>query len=399
MEPEKQLEIIKRGMDRLIGEEELKKKLALSNESRRPLRVKAGFDPTAPDIHLGHTVLIQKLKNFQDLGHQVVLVIGDFTGMIGDPSGTSETRKPLTREEVRRNAETYKIQVFKILDEKKTEVVFNSEWIERLTTADLIGLAGRYTVARMLERDDFQKRYREGRPIAIQEFLYPLIQGYDSVVLRADVELGGTDQLFNLLVGRDLQKDFGQEPQIVLTMPLLEGTDGVQKMSKTLGNYIGITEPPGEIFGKVMSITDELMTHYYELLSEVGSERLEEIKQGKVHPRDAKEELAFEITERFHGKIEAEKAREGFKSLFVNKELPEEIEQVEVKSDGKRMRLANIMVKAALAKTTSEAMRLIVQGGVRIDGKRVKDKKAEVETDNGFLLQVGKRSFKRVKFV
>jgi tyrosyl-tRNA synthetase len=399
MEPEKQLEIIKRGMDRLIGEEELKKKLALSNESRRPLRVKAGFDPTAPDIHLGHTVLIQKLKNFQDLGHQVVLVIGDFTGMIGDPSGTSETRKPLTREEVRRNAETYKIQVFKILDEKKTEVVFNSEWIERLTTADLIGLAGRYTVARMLERDDFQKRYREGRPIAIQEFLYPLIQGYDSVVLRADVELGGTDQLFNLLVGRDLQKDFGQEPQIVLTMPLLEGTDGVQKMSKTLGNYIGITEPPGEIFGKVMSITDELMTHYYELLSEVGSERLEEIKQGKVHPRDAKEELAFEITERFHGKIEAEKAREGFKSLFVNKELPEEIEQVEVKSDGKRMRLANIMVKAALAKTTSEAMRLIVQGGVRIDGKRVKDKKAEVETGNGFLLQVGKRSFKRVNFV
>jgi tyrosyl-tRNA synthetase len=399
MEPEKQLEIIKRGMERLISDEELKKKLALSNESGRPLRVKAGFDPTAPDIHLGHTVLIQKLKNFQDLGHQVLLVIGDFTGMIGDPSGTSETRKPLTKEEVRQNAETYTTQVFKILDEKKTEVVFNSEWIERLTTADLIGLAGRYTVARMLERDDFQKRYREGRPIAIQEFLYPLIQGYDSVVLRADVELGGTDQLFNLLVGRDLQKDFGQEPQVVVTMPLLEGTDGVQKMSKTLGNYIGITEPPGEIFGKVMSITDELMGHYYELLSDVGPERLEEIKLGKLHPRDAKEELAFEITTRFHGKSEAEKAKARFKSLFVNKDLPEEIEQVEVEIDGGRMRLANLMVKAAFAKTTSEAMRLIDQGGVKIDGERVKDRKAEVETDSGFLLQVGKRSFKKVKFV
>jgi tyrosyl-tRNA synthetase len=399
MEPQKQLEIIKRGIERLISEEELLKKLTLAKGAGRPLRVKAGFDPTAPDLHLGHTVLIQKLKNFQDLGHRVQLVIGDFTGIIGDPSGMSETRKPLTREEVGVNAETYKTQVFKILDREKTEVVFNSEWIERLTTADLIGLASRYTVARMLERDDFQKRYREGRPIAIQEFLYPLIQGYDSVVLKADVELGGTDQLFNLLVGRVLQKDFGQEPQVVLTTPLLEGTDGVQKMSKTLGNYIGITEPPGEIFGKLMSITDELMVRYYELLSDVGPKRLEEVKAGRVHPRDAKEGLAFEITARFQGKNEAEKARAGFKSLFVKKESPEDIEKVEVKSEGERMWLAKVIVKAGLSKTTSEAMRLIAQGGVGVDGARVKDKKAEVPTAKDLVLQVGKRHFKKVRFI
>jgi tyrosyl-tRNA synthetase len=399
MEPQKQLEIIKRGIERLISEEELLKKLTLAEGAGRPLRVKAGFDPTAPDLHLGHTVLIQKLKNFQDLGHRVQLVIGDFTGIIGDPSGMSETRKPLTREEVGVNAETYKTQVFKILDREKTEVVFNSEWIERLTTADLIGLASRYTVARMLERDDFQKRYREGRPIAIQEFLYPLIQGYDSVVLKADVELGGTDQLFNLLVGRVLQKDFGQEPQVVLTTPLLEGTDGVQKMSKTLGNYIGITEPPGEIFGKLMSITDELMVRYYELLTDVGRKRLEEVKAGRVHPRDAKEGLAFEITARFQGKNEAEKARAGFKSLFVKKESPEDIEKVEVKSEGERMWLAKVIVKAGLSKTTSEAMRLIAQGGVGVDGARVKDKKAEVPTAKDLVLQVGKRHFKKVRFI
>jgi tyrosyl-tRNA synthetase len=366
MKPEKQLEIITRGAERLVSEEELTKKLKVSYESESPLRVKAGFDPTAPDIHLGHTVLIQKLKNFQDLGHQVILVIGDFTGMIGDPSGTSETRKSLTRDEVNANAETYKAQVFKILDMEKTEVVFNSEWIERLTIADLIGLASRYTVARMLERDDFQNRYRDGRPIAIHEFLYPLVQGYDSVVLRADLELGGTDQLFNLLVGRALQKDFGQEPQVVLTMPLLVG----KKMSKTEGNYIGVTEPPSEIFGKIMSISDELMSHYYDLLmvddpeKKVDSERpffygRKSYTQVYLHPKEAKEHLAFELTARFHGKEAAEKAREGFRSLFVKKELPEDIEEVKIAKDGEEMWLPRVMADAGLAKSTSEAKRLI----------------------------------------
>lgn len=397
MKPEKQLEIIKRGTEGLVSENELLEKLASAARSRRPLRVKAGFDPTAPDIHLGHTVLIRKLKNFQDLGHRVVLVIGDFTGMIGDPSGTSETRRPLTRDEVVANAETYKAQAFKILDEDKTEVVFNSEWIERLTTTDLIGLASKYTVARMLERDDFQKRYRDGRPIAIHEFLYPLIQGYDSVVLKADVELGGTDQLFNLLVGRALQKDFGQAPQVVVTMPLLEGTDGVQKMSKSLGNYIGITESPKEIYGKVMSISDALMVRYYGLLTDVDSERLERISSGGVHPREAKDELAFELTARFHGKEEAERAREGFRLLFVKKQTPEDIEEVSLKSGGERMGLARVIVDI-FSGSTSEAMRLIAQGGVRVDGERVTDKRAEVPTDKGFLLQVGKRSFKKVRF-
>lgn len=270
MTPREELERIKRGADTVIGEDELLKKLAKASETGVPLRVKAGFDPTAPDLHIGHTVLIQKLKAFQDLGHQVVLLIGDFTALIGDPTGKSETRKPLTPEMVKENAETYRTQVFKILDEDKTEVVFNSEWMEKLTSSDMISLAARYTVARMLERDDFSKRYKGGRSIAIHEFLYPLVQGYDSVVLKADVELGGTDQLFNLLVGRDLQREYGQEPQAVLTMPILEGTDGVQKMSKSLDNYIGITEPPSEIFGKVMSISDELMIRYYELLTEIG---------------------------------------------------------------------------------------------------------------------------------
>ncbi len=435
MKPEKQLEIITGGAERLVSEEELTKKLKVSYESERPLRVKAGFDPTAPDIHLGHTVLIQKLKNFQDLGHQVVLVIGDFTGMIGDPSGTSETRKPLTRDEVNANAETYKAQVFKILDMEKTEVVFNSEWIERLTIADLIGLASRYTVARMLERDDFQNRYRDGRPIAIHEFLYPLIQGYDSVVLRADVELGGTDQLFNLLEGRALQKDFGQEPQVVLTMPLLVGTNGTikpsklpigaeavrppgatitmelmgKKMSKTEGNYIGVTEPPSEIFGKIMSISDELMSHYYDLLmvddpeKKVDSDRpffygSKFYTQVYLHPKEAKEHLAFEITARFHGKNEAEKARAGFKSLFVKKELPEDIEEVKIAKDGEEMWLPRVMADAGLAKSTSEAKRLIKQGGVKVDGMRVSDPEGEVKTDKILLIQVGKRTFKRVGF-
>ncbi len=399
MDPERQLKILKRGVVDLISEQELLERLIRSVETGRPLRVKAGFDPTAPDLHLGHTVLIQKLKHFQDLGHHVLLLIGDFTAMIGDPTGRSETRRPLTEEEIRRNAETYKEQAFKILDRHRTEVVFNSEWMGRMSAAELIQLAARYTVARMLERDDFSKRYRQGQSIAIHEFLYPLIQGYDSVVLRADVELGGTDQLFNLLVGRTLQKENGQEPQVVMTMPILEGTDGVQKMSKSLGNYIGITEPPTEIFGKLMSISDELMVRYYELLSEATEERIEAVRRGEVHPRDAKQALAFEITARFWGRREAERALDAFRKLFVRKELPEEIEEVRVKPEGGSMGLARLMVCAGMAKSTSEAMRLISQGGVRVDGERVTDRRAEVPTDRALLLRVGKRNFKRVSFV
>ncbi len=399
MDPERQLKILKRGVVDLISEQELLERLIRSVETGRPLRVKAGFDPTAPDLHLGHTVLIQKLKHFQDLGHHVLLLIGDFTAMIGDPTGRSETRRPLTEEEIRRNAETYKEQAFKILDRHRTEVVFNSEWMGRMSAAELIQLAARYTVARMLERDDFSKRYRQGQSIAIHEFLYPLIQGYDSVVLRADVELGGTDQLFNLLVGRTLQKENGQEPQVVMTMPILEGTDGAQKMSKSLGNYIGITEPPTEIFGKLMSISDELMVRYYELLSEATEERIEAVRRGEVHPRDAKQALAFEITARFWGRREAERALDAFRKLFVRKELPEEIEEVRVKAEGGSMGLARLMVCAGMAKSTSEAMRLISQGGVRVDGERVTDRRAEVPTDRVLLLRVGKRNFKRVSFV
>ncbi|MBI5885966.1 MAG: tyrosine--tRNA ligase [Deltaproteobacteria bacterium] len=319
MDIKRQLEIIRRGTVGVTSEPELLKKL----QSGRPLRVKAGFDPTAPDLHLGHTVLMQKLKHFQDLGHNVLLLIGDFTAMIGDPTGKSETRPALTKEEVVANSKTYTSQAFKILDEKKTEVVFNSEWMERLTPGDLISLASRYTVARMLERDDFKKRYDEGRPIAVHEFLYPLIQGYDSVVLKADVELGGTDQLFNLLVGRDLQREYGQAPQVVITMPLLEGLDGVRKMSKSYGNYIGITEPASEIYGKVMSISDELMLRWYELLSDAPSGRIADISGGLLHPKQAKEELAFELSARFSSKAEAEQAAAGFKALFARKETPE----------------------------------------------------------------------------
>ena len=397
MDPKKQLELIKRGTSGIITEGELLKKLATSAAKGKPLRIKAGFDPTAPDLHLGHTVLIQKLKHFQDLGHHILLLIGDFTGMIGDPTGKSETRKPLTREEVKANARTYTAQVFKILDERKTEVVFNSEWMERLTAVDMVSLASRYTVARMLERDDFQKRYAEGRPIAIHEFIYPLIQGYDSVVLKSDVELGGTDQLFNLLVGRELQREMGQEPQAVITMPLLEGTDGVQKMSKSLGNYIGITEPASEIFGKVMSISDTLMIKYYELLSAAGADRVEEIRAGAVHPRDAKVALAFELTERYWGTPAAEKAREDFNNLFRKREVPEVVEEA-VLSAAEGTGIAKALVAAGLAPSTSEARRLVEQGGVKVDGAKVTDWKTELPNDKAVLVQVGKRFFKRISF-
>ena len=397
MDPKKQLELIKRGTSGIITEGELLKKLTNSAAKGKPLRIKAGFDPTAPDLHLGHTVLIQKLKHFQDLGHHILLLIGDFTGMIGDPTGKSETRKPLTREEVKANASTYTAQVFKILDERKTEVVFNSEWMERLTAVDMVSLASRYTVARMLERDDFQKRYAEGRPIAIHEFIYPLIQGYDSVVLKSDVELGGTDQLFNLLVGRELQREMGQEPQAVITMPLLEGTDGVQKMSKSLGNYIGITEPASEIFGKVMSISDTLMIKYYELLSAAGADRVEEIRAGIVHPRDAKVALAFELTERYWGTPAAEKAREDFNNLFRKREVPEVVEEA-VLSAAEGTGIAKALVAAGLAPSTSEARRLVEQGGVKVDGAKVTDWKTELPNDKAVLVQVGKRFFKRISF-
>jgi len=399
MDIKKQLEIIKRGAVDLITEEELVEKLRHSVKTGKPLRIKAGFDPTAPDLHLGHTVLIQKLKDFQTLGHHILLLIGDFTGMIGDPTGRSETRKPLSKEEVLKNADTYKEQVFKILDKEKTEVVFNSEWMEKMRADELVELAGSFTVARMLERDDFSKRYKEGRAISIHEFLYPLIQGYDSVVLKSDVELGGTDQLFNLLVGRTLQKESGQSPQVVITMPLLEGTDGKEKMSKSLNNYIGITEPPSEIFGKVMSISDELMARYYTLLSGKPMEYIDDIKSGIIHPRDAKEELAFELTARFHGSEAAEKAKEGFKKLFVLKEAPEDIEEVRIKGRvGEKKWLPKVMVEAGLAKSTSEAIRLIEQGGVRRDGERVKDATIEILSDSTSI-QVGPRKFKKIIFV
>jgi tyrosyl-tRNA synthetase len=398
MDAKAQLERIKKGSVDLISEDELLKKLESSILKKRPLRVKAGFDPTAPDLHLGHTVLIQKLKVFQDLGHQVVLLIGDFTAMIGDPTGKSETRKTLSAKEISTNAETYKTQVFNILDLNRTEVVFNSTWMDKLKSSDMIELAARHTVARMLERDDFSKRYKGGRPIAIHEFLYPLVQGYDSVVVKADIELGGTDQLFNLLVGRDLQRDYGQEPQAVLTMPILEGTDGVQKMSKSLDNYIGITEAPSEIFGKVMSVSDELMQKYYELLVDLPEEREKALKSGEVHPKEAKMELAMELTARFHGTEAAEKAKEGFDSLHKKKEIPDEIEEVSIAATGADMGLATIIVGAGLAKSNSEAMRLIKQGGVSVDSEKITDPKAAIDTKNPILLKVGKRFFKNVSF-
>ena len=395
MKAGEQLGLIKRGVDTLIGEEELVKKLGAGKE----LRVKAGFDPTAPDLHLGHTVLIQKLKTFQDLGHHILLLIGDFTAMIGDPSGKSETRPSLSREQIETNAKTYTDQVFKILDREKTEVVFNSHWMDKMTAAGLIELSSRHTVARVLERDDFRKRYSEERPISIHELLYPLIQGYDSVVLKADIELGGTDQLFNILVGRTLQKDYGQEPQSVLTMPILEGTDGVQKMSKSLGNYIGITEPPSEIFGKVMSISDEMMVRYYELLSTVDGDRLADIKAGKAHPRDAKADLAHELTARFHGATEADKAREGFDSQFKKGKIPEEIETRVLEIDGPSVPLPVAMGRAGLTGSTSAARRDITGGGVKVDETKVTDVGFELAAGGEYLVQKGKRHFLKIKVV
>ena len=392
---EESLALIKRGSDELLIEAELVEKL----KSGRPLRVKAGFDPTAPDLHLGHTVLINKLRHFQDLGHHVMFLIGDFTGMIGDPSGKNAARPPLSREQVLENAKTYQEQVFKILDPDKTEICFNSQWIEPLGASGMIRLAAQHTVARMLERDDFAKRYRNGQPIAIHEFLYPLCQGYDSVAMKADVELGGTDQKFNLLVGRELQKHYGQSPQCVLMMPLLEGLDGVNKMSKSLGNYVGISEPPREIFGKLMSITDELMWRYYELLSfrsaaEIADLR-SEVGDGR-NPRDAKVMFAQEIVARFHGAAAAEDALADFEARFKQGAIPDDIQEVALQAVEGGLPVVQVLRLAGLTASTSEAMRMIAQGGVKIDGEKVADKEVVIPVGASHVLQVGKRKFARV---
>ncbi|HRP98226.1 MAG TPA: tyrosine--tRNA ligase [Rhodocyclaceae bacterium] len=389
------LDLIKRGADELLVESELVERLA----SGRPLRVKAGFDPTAPDLHLGHTVLINKLRHFQELGHQIMFLIGDFTGMIGDPSGKNATRPPLSREQILENARTYEEQVFKILDAEKTEICFNSTWMEALGAAGMIRLASQHTVARMLERDDFAKRYASGQSIAIHEFLYPLCQGYDSVAMRADVELGGTDQKFNLLVGRELQRHYGQPSQCVLTMPLLEGLDGVNKMSKSLGNYIGISEPPREIFGKVMSVSDELMWRYYELLSfrsaaEIAQFR-QEVEQGR-NPRDVKVLLAQELVARFHDQRAAADALAEFEARFQRGVLPEDLPEVVVTVGASGLGIAQVLKQAGLTGSTSESMRMIEQGAVRLNGERVDDRAALLQPGQTVVLQVGKRKFASV---
>ena len=389
------IQTIRRGSDELIVEEELAKKLATG----RPLRVKLGLDPTAPDLHLGHTVVINKLRDFQSLGHQVQFLIGDFTGMIGDPSGKNQTRPPLSREEILANAQTYKEQVFKILDAERTQVLFNSEWSDKLGAEGMIRLASRYTVARLLERDDFSKRFRGGQPIAVHELLYPLMQGYDSVAMKADVELGGTDQKFNLLVGRELQKDYGQEPQCVLTMPLLEGLDGRDKMSKSLGNYIGIAEPPREMFGKLMSISDQLMWRYLELLSFQSAATIErwkaEVRDGR-NPREIKVAFAKEIVARFQGRPAADAAQEEFEQRFRHGVLPEDMPEVTLQAPAEGLPIAQLLKLAQLTTSTSEAMRAIEQGGVRIDGERVSDRNLRLPAGRTLTVQVGKRKFARV---
>jgi tyrosyl-tRNA synthetase len=400
LRPEKQLEIIKRGTVEIIVEGELFQKLEKSYKEKRPLKVKAGFDPTAPDIHLGHTVLLEKMRQFQELGHEVIFLIGDFTGMIGDPSGRFETRIPLTKKDVLKNAETYKKQVFKILDHEKTHVMFNSEWLTKMDVMDIVRLGSMQTVARMLEREDFRKRFENQQDITILEFYYPLFQAYDSVHLKADVELGGTDQKFNILMGRTMQRRMGVEEQIVILMPLLEGLDGVNKMSKSLGNYIGITEPPKEMFGKVMSITDELMLRYYELLSHISMEELdslkEGIKSGKIHPKHAKETLAMEIVERYWEKEKALKAKEEFDHIFKEKGLPDEIPVVELEWEEAEMWVPKIMKLSGLTNSTGEAIRLIAQGGVMIDSRRYKNPDGKL-VKGSYLFKVGKRRFMRVK--
>lgn len=391
---EESLEQIKRGSDEILVESELRTKLSRG----KPLRIKAGFDPTAPDLHLGHTVLINKLRQFQDLGHEVLFLIGDFTGMIGDPTGKNTTRPPLTRDEVIDNAKTYEEQIFKILEPSKTLVMFNSSWMGDMNAASMIQLAAKHTVARMLERDDFSKRYKSGRPISIHEFLYPLVQGYDSVAMKADVELGGTDQKFNLLVGRELQKQYGQESQVILTMPILEGLDGEQKMSKSLNNYIGINEAPDQMFGKIMSISDDLMWRYFELLSFRPMAEVEafkqEVQQG-ANPRDIKFQLGEEIVARFHSQSDAAKVRQGFIDQFSGGALPENMPEVELSAEGGRIPIPNLLKDAGLTKSTTESRQMLKQGAVKIDRERVSDDKYQV-TPGHYVVQVGKRRFAKV---
>ena len=391
---DEQLLEFRRGAQEILLEDDLKRKLSRG----KPLRVKAGFDPTAPDLHLGHTVLINKLRQFQDFGHEVIFLIGDFTSLIGDPSGRNATRPRLTPEEVQENARTYERQIFKILDRKKTIIDFNSRWMSAMNAAGLVEIAAKHTVARMLERDDFAKRYRAGQPIAVHEFLYPLVQGYDSVALKADVELGGTDQKFNLLVGRQLQEAYGQEPQVVLTMPLLEGLDGVQKMSKSLGNYVGIDEQPNDIFGKLMSISDELMWRYYELLSFRSSAEIAELRRQVAegrNPRDVKFELAKEIVERFHDQRAAQAAHADFIARFQQGQLPAEMRKVTIEVGPAKIKIANLLKEAGLAQSTTSAYRLIDQGAVRLGGDKLSDRDRLIG-EGTYIVQVGKRDFAEV---
>jgi tyrosyl-tRNA synthetase len=393
---EEALATIRRGADEILVESELRDRLAAGAR----LRVKAGFDPTAPDLHLGHTVLLNKLRQLQALGHKVLFLVGDFTGMIGDPTGKNATRPPLSAEDVARNARTYIDQVAKILDLNQTEVVFNSAWMNTMTAADMVKLAATHTVARMLERDDFGKRYRNNQPIAIHEFLYPLVQGYDSVALKADMELGGTDQKFNLLMGRELQKHYGQRPQVILTMPLLEGLDGVNKMSKSLGNYVGVTEPPPEMFGKLMSISDELMWRYIELLSSTSPDAIAQWKSDVAsgrNPRDIKVAFAQEIVERFHGRAAADKALADFEARFREGAMPEQMPEVEVRASSDGIALPQVLKQAGLTASISEALRMIEQGGVKVNGEKVSDKTRKLANGEQVVLQVGKRKFARVK--
>lgn len=407
MDVNEQLKIIKKGVAELISEAELTEKLKKSQKENKPLIIKLGLDPTAPDIHIGHTVVLRKLKAFQDLGHQIIIIIGDYTAMIGDPTGKSETRKQLSREEVLRNAETYKTQIFKVLDREKTIVRYNSEWLAPLNFADIIKLAAKYTVARMLEREDFKNRFSNNLPISIHEFFYPLMQGYDSVALKADVELGGTDQKFNILMGRTLQKEYGQgEVQIGLFMPILEGTDGVKKMSKSLGNYIGINEEPNEIYGKTMSIPDELIIRYFELVTDIHPDELEvmrqQMKEGSINPRDLKMRLAREIVGLYHGQEAGLKAEEHFKSVFQKGALPEEIEEISISSseltDG-RIWLPKLLSIAKMAPSTSEARRLVSQGSVKINEVKFEQANGELEIKDGDIIQVGKRKYARIRIV
>lgn len=399
---EEQFEYLKKGCVEIIQEKELKSKLEESLKEKKPLKVKVGFDPTAPDIHLGHTVLLRKMKHFQDLGHDVIFLIGDFTGLIGDPSGRSTTRPALTHEEIMENAETYKKQIFKILDPAKTIIDFNSRWLEKLSSIDIINLTAKYTVARILERDDFSNRLKKGIPISVHEILYPLMQAYDSVALKADVELGGTDQKFNLLVGREIQREFGQEPQVIITMPLLEGLDGTEKMSKSSNNYVGISEEPTEIYGKIMSISDPLMFRYYELLSDEPLSQIEkwkkEIRENKLNPKDLKSRLAKSIVSDFWGRKQAEKAAQEFERIFKYKKLPTEMEEIEVRVE--KISLIDLLVGQNILSTRGEAKRMIRQGGVYIDGERIEDisLKVDLEKKKECILKIGKRKFYKLKF-